>query len=392
MIGRRRSEQGLRARWIGFAMGVALGAVPILGCRDGTDDSAAAPKAVVVVTARVESLADRREYVGNLRAVNRIEVRARVRGYLLEQLVADGARVEEGDLLFQIDPSEFRVALAEAKAELSRARADALRAKRDLERALELFEDDVVSTAVIDERRAERDASAAAVEAARAAVRSAELDLSYCRVRAPIAGRMGRALVDVGNLVGESGQDTILAELVQEDPIHVYFAPSEEEASSWPRMDPSQPDEAGSGDRIEVRIRLGDGTRHPQEGALDYRAPTVDALRGTISMRALMPNPEGTLRPGQFAHVIAILPETPEAVLIPQRAVLDEQGGSYVLVVDQDDTAKRRPIRLGRTVDGMEQVVDGLSGGERVIVDGLQGVRSGDPVRVRSTGTAEAGR
>ncbi len=108
-------------------------------------------------------------------------------------------------------------------------------------------------------------------------------------------------------------------------------------------------------------------------------------------MRALIPNPEGTLRPGQFAHVIAILPEIPEAVLIPQRAVLDEQGGSYVLIVDQDDTAKRRPVRLGRAVDGMQQVADGLSGDERVIVDGLQGVRSGDSVRVRSPETAEAG-
>ncbi len=244
---------------------------------------------------------------------------------------------------------------------------------------------------MIDERRAERDASAAAVEAARAAVRSAELDLSYCQVRAPIAGRLGRALVDIGNLVGESGQDTVLAELVQEDPIHVYFAPSEEEAFAWPRLDPTPSEETDTGNRIEVRLRLGDGKAHPHAGSLDYRAPTVDALRGTISMRALIPNPEGTLRPGQFAHVIAILPEIPEAVLIPQRAVLDEQGGSYVLIVDQDDTAKRRPVRLGRTVDGMQQVADGLSGDERVIVDGLQGVRSGDSVRVRSPETAEAG-
>jgi membrane fusion protein (multidrug efflux system) len=345
----------------------------------------------VVALAKVASMADRREYVGNLRAVNRVELRARVRGYLLEQLVEDGARVEKGDLLFRIDPSEFEVALAEAKAGLARARADAIRAKRDLERALELFEDDVVSTAVIDERRADRDASAAAVEAARAAVRSAELDLSYCQVRAPIAGRMARALVHVGNLVGESGQDTILAELVQEDPIHVYFAASEEEASSWPRVDPSGPGDARPRDPIPVRVRLGDGTSHPHEGFLDYRAPTVDALRGTISMRALIPNPDGTLRPGQFAQVIAVLPEIPDAVLIPQRAILDEQGGSYVLVVDQDDIAKRRPVHLGRTVDGMQQVVDGLTGGERVIVDGVQGVRSGDPVRVRSSETAEAG-
>lgn len=393
MSDRGRAVGRLSVRGIGIGVGtaVALGAILILGCREDGDDRASAPKEVVVAPVRVESMADRREYVGNLRAVNRVELRARVRGYLLEQLVEDGARVEEGDLLFQIDPTEFEVALAEAKADLSRARADAIQAKRDLERALELFEDDVVSTAVIDERRARRDASAAAVEAARAAVRSAELDLSYCQVRAPIAGRIARALVDIGNLVGESGQDTILAELVQEDPIHVYFAPSEQEVSSWPRADPNRPGDGQSRDRIPVRVRLGDGTSHPHEGFLDYRAPAVDALRGTIGMRALIPNPESTLRPGQFAHVIAVLPEIPEAVLIPQRAVLDEQGGSYVLVVDQDDTAMRRPVRLGRTVNGMQRVLDGLTGGERVIVDGVQGVRSGDPVRVRSSETAEAG-
>lgn len=381
MTGRERGVGWRSIRGIGVRTGTAvvLGAILILGCRGEERTRTSAPQEVVVATARVQSMADRREYVGNLRAVDRIEVRARVRGYLLEQLVEDGAQVTEGDLLFRIDPSEFEVALAEAKAELARARADAVRARRDLDRALELFENDVVSTAVIDERRAERDASAAAVEAARAAVRSAELDLSYCQARAPITGRMGRALVDVGSLVGESGQDTVLAELVQEDPIHVYFAPSEQEVSSWPR------------EEIPVRIRLGDGSEHPHEGTLDYRSPTVDALRGTIRMRALMPNPEGTLRPGQFAHVIAVLPEIPEAVLIPQRAVLDEQGGSYVLVVGRDDTATRRPVRLGRTVDGMQRVLDGLTGGERVIVDGVQGVRSGDPVHVRSSETAGAG-
>jgi membrane fusion protein (multidrug efflux system) len=282
---------------------------------------------VKVEVASVAPMADRREYVGNVRAVNRVEVRARVRGYLVEQHYRDGARVEKGDLLFRIDPIPFEVALAEAKGQLARAQANALRAERDLERADLLFENGVVSTELIDERRAAHDATAAAVEAAKATVRAAELDLSYSRIRAPAAGRIGRALVDVGNLVGESNQDTILAELIQEDPIHVYFAVPEGEAIPQ-RGDGTGTSAPGSAVDIPVQIDLGDGTRYPDVGVVDYVEPTVDAARGTLSLRARVPNPAGVLRPGQFVRVVAEFPDVPGAVLVPQRAVLDEQGGS----------------------------------------------------------------
>jgi len=371
-----------RLRWAAL-----LGASLVLACPGADAPATRAPVAVKVDVTRVAPLADRREYVGNVRAVDRVEIRARVRGYLVDQLFEDGARVEKGALLFKIDPLPFEVALAEAKGQLARARAEAIRAENDLERADALFKDGVVSRELIDERRASRDETAAVVEAAQATVKAAELDLSYAAIRAPVAGRIGRALVDVGNLVGESNQDTILAELVLEDPVHIYFTVPEGEAI--PRtVSQAGSSAAASAPAIPVRVVLGDGAPYPHDGAVDYIEPTVDAARGTLSLRARIPNPEGILRPGQFVRVIAEFPDVPRAVLVAQRAVLDEQGGSYVLLVGANDTVERRPVRPGRAVEGRQEILEGLAAGERVIVDGVQSVRPGDVVRVEPLASA----
>lgn len=356
-----------------------------VACPGAEAPPAPGPASVKIEVAAIASLTDRREYVGNVRSVDRIEIRARVRGYLIEQLFEDGARVARGARLFRIDPRPFEVAVAEARGELARTEAEAERARKDVERAEALFASGVVSPGLIDERRAARDSTVAAAAAARARLKAAELDLSYTDIRAPIAGRMGRALVDVGNLVGESGQDTILAELVVEDPVRVYFAAPEGEAiphtgavtaASAPGATPS-----ASPASITVEIELGDGSRHPHPGVVDYVDPSIDAERGTLSLRAVVPNPEGTLRPGQFVRVLAKFPDEDRAIVVPQRAVLDEQGGSYVLLVSADDSVERRPVRPGRMVDGRQEILSGLEGGERVIVDGLQGLRPGAKVR-----------
>lgn len=387
MSGRTRDTKSFagavdRLRWTAL-----FGAGLLLACPGGEAPATRAPVAVKVDVTRIAPLADRREYVGNVRAVDRVEIRARVRGYLVAQLFEDGAHVEKGALLFKIDPLPFEVALAESKGQLARARADAIRAANDLERADALFKDGVVSRELIDERRAARDETAAAVEAAEATVKAAELDLSYGTIRAPVAGRIGRALIDVGNLVGESNQDTILAELVLEDPVHVYFTVPEGEAI--PRtVARSGPDAAGDAPAIPVRIVLGDGARYSHAGVVDYVEPTVDAARGTLSLRARVPNPEGVLRPGQFVRVIAEFPDVPRAVLVAQRAVLDEQGGSYVLLVGANDIVERRPVRPGRAVEGRQEILEGLAAGERVIVDGVQSVRPGDVVRAEPADSA----
>lgn len=344
------------------------------------------PPEVVVAAAQLGSVPDRREYVGNVRAAQQVDIRARVRGYLVEQAVRDGQLVEAGELLFRIDPSSYEVALAEAKGELAAALAEVTRARLDFDRTQKLFQGGVVSDALLDARRADRDSARARVESAQAAVRGAELDLSYCTITAPISGRIGQRLVDVGNLVGGSGDDTLLAQVVQIDPIHVYFAPTELERLEVLRAVregriPAQ-DEAA----VPVALELGDGTPYAHQGVVDYIDPTIDPTRGTVSVRALVPNPDAVLKPGEFVRVFVIFPDLTNVVLVPQRAILEEQGGSYVLVVKDDDTVERRGVDVGVLHDGMQVVASGLAAGERVVVEGVQKARPGQQVVPRLEG------
>jgi membrane fusion protein (multidrug efflux system) len=381
---------GARKGLAGAALAAALAA---LGAGCGPGEPPAPPSAEVgVVAAHLGSVPDRREYVGNVRAVTEIDVRARVRGYLTERLFREGQAVAAGDVLFRIDPSSFELALAEARGSLARTRAARKRADADFQRARELRAGNVVSQAQLDAAREAIDAAAAEQATAEAAVAAAELDLSWCTVRAPAAGRIGLALVDVGNLVGESGQDTVLARIVQVDPIHVYFAPTEIERLEVLRS-ASSGAEPGSGGGVQVELRLGDGTRYPHPGLVDFVAPSVDETRGTVQARALVPNPEDLLKPGAFVRVVAVFPEVPDAVLVPERAVLDEQGGSYVLVVGADDKVEHRSVRAASAQGGLRRIVEGLSAGERVIVEGVQKARPGDRVVAReleAPATAEA--
>jgi len=368
-------------------------AAAALGCGPGEGPASPPPPEVGVAVARLGAVPDRREYVGNVRTASEIDVRARVRGYLIEQRFREGQQVAAGDVLFRIDPSSYELALAEARGRFARTRAALKKAEADFARARQLRRDNVVSESVLDARREELDAAAAEAESADASVKAAELDLSWCTVRAPGAGRIGLALVDVGNLVGESGQDTVLARIVQLDPIHVYFAPTELE-----RLEVLQGAREGRipaqrEGNIRIELRLGDGTPYPHPGVVDFVAPTVDEARGTVTVRALVPNPEGVLKPGEFVRAVAVFPDVRNAVLVPERAVLDEQGGSFVLLVGADGTVAYRSVRAGPAQGGLRRVLEGLREGERVIVEGVQKARPGDRVvarEIEASAAAEA--
>lgn len=369
-----------RSCWLAAAALAAL----LAGCGRGGGPGAPAPPEVVVTNAFLGSVPDRHEYVGTVRALNEIDVRARVRGYLVERRFTEGQRVEQDEVLFRIDPRSYQVALDEAKGRLASAEAALHLAEREYARAQELSQKNVVSPSMLDQRREERDGSLAEVETAKAAVGAATLDLSWCEVKAPIAGRIGLALVDVGNLVGESGQDTVLAHVVQVDPVYVFFAPTELERLTAARAART----AETREVLSIEIRLGDGTPYPKRGTVDYVDPTVDPTRGTVTVRAVVPNPDEVLRPGQFVRTIAVFPEIRDAVLVPERAVLEEQGGSYVLVVKPDDEVEYRSVQAGASHDGLRRIVKGLAAGERVIVDGVQKAQPGQKVVVKEAESA----
>jgi len=369
-----------RSSWLAAAALAAL----LAGCGRGGGPGEPAPPEVVVTRAFLGSVPDRHEYVGTVRALNEIDVRARVRGYLVERRFTEGQRVEQDEVLFRIDPRSYQVALDEAKARLASAKAALRLGEREYARAQELIQEHVVSPSVLDQRREERDTALAEVEADKAAVGAAELDLSWCEVKAPIAGRIGLALVDVGNLVGESGQDTVLAHIVQVDPVYVFFAPTElERLAAAHAVRTAQAPEP-----LSVELRLGDGTPYPERGTIDYVDPTVDPTQGTVTVRAVVPNPEEVLKPGQFVRTIAVFPEIRDAVLVPERAVLEEQGGSYLLVVKPDDEVEYRSVQAGPAHDGLRRIVKGLAAGERVIVDGVQKAQPGRKVVAKEAESA----
>lgn len=370
-----------RSRIVRAAWATALlFAVP--GCGGEDSRGAPPPPEVVVEVARLGAVPDRREYVGNVRAARQVDVRARVRGLLIEQAFRDGQFVEADQLLFRIDPSTYEVALAKAKGELAAARAEATRARLELDRARELSGSQVVSQSALDARRADDDTARARVEAAAAAVHGAELDLSYCTIRSPLAGRISQRFVDVGNLVGRAGEDTLLAQIVEVDPIHVYFEPTEQERLEVLRSVAAGRFPAPSEGGLPVEFGLGDGTLYPHRGVVDYVAPTIDPTRGTVTARALVPNPNGDLKPGEFVRAFVVFPDLADVVLVPQRAILEQQGGSYVLVVGSDDVVEQRSVVVGQLHEGM-QGVTGVEVGERVVVEGVQKARPGTKVVAR---------
>jgi RND family efflux transporter MFP subunit len=378
--------RGQSARAAGL---VAL--LTIAACGRGEAPGPPPAPEVTTAVATIGAVPDRREYVGNVRAVNQVEVRARVRGYLRAKHFDEGQPVAAGAVLFDIDPSTYEVALAAAKGRLAQARAEIVRAEADYKRTKGLFDQGVASASVLDQARADRDVAGASLQSAEAAVDAANLDLSYCTVRAPIAGRIGRALVDVGNLVGESGQDTVLATIVQEDPIHVYFAPTERD-----RLDVLRGAQQGRIPQqrvgtIPIELLLGDGAPYPQRGVIDYVDPVIEPTRGTMTVRAVVANPNGALKPGEFVRAIAVFPDRSDAVLIPERAVQDEQGGSFVLVVKADDVVESRRVTTGALHDGLREITEGLAAGERVIVDGVLKARPGQKVVPKAAGDATSG-
>jgi membrane fusion protein (multidrug efflux system) len=316
------------------------------------------------------------DYAAQTEAVQPVEIRARVGGILERQAFKDGATVKKGDPLFQIDQEQYASALAQAKANLGQAQASWLNSRQNLTRLRPLLSVQAISQQDLDAAVARERADAASVEAFKAQVRQAELNLGYTSIRAPRDGLIGRALIKPGGLVNAS--TTLLATLYSVDPIYVAFTISErklvELQQQYNLRDPNLT-------TPEIKVKLIDGSEYRYSGKFDFIDPAVDPRNGTLPVRLVVPNPDGVLRQGQFVRAIVPARENPNAILVPQKAVQELQGKHSVYVAGEDNKAMHRDIEVSTRVGNNWIVERGLKPGEMVIVEGISKVKPGIVVK-----------
>lgn len=382
-----------RARLLRVTVLSCLGIV-LAACDQGqsqTPQAAPPPPQVTVARPVARTVVSQDEYVGRFVAVDAIEVRARVSGYLAAVHFKDGQMVKRGDLLFTIDRRPFQATLDQARAALAQAKANLAYATSDLERAQPLVGSSVISRQTFDQRVQAKNVAEANVAAQAAAVRQAELDLEFTELRAPVSGRIGDRRVSPGNLVtgGTTGNTTLLATIQSTDPIRFEFTMDEASYLRYMRLAGTALDIANDGGRVPVKVKLLDESTFAHEGRLDFVDNAIDRSSGTIRGRAELPNPDGTLTPGMFGRVQVASGPPSEALLLPDAAIGTEQVNKFVLVVDDQNVARAKYVTLGALVDGMRVVASGLSPDDRVVVNGLMRARPGMKVSPQST-TAEA--
>lgn len=350
--------------------------------------SAPPPPEVNVVKVEARDLPASYEYVGQIAGIREVEVRPRVSGILEKWNYTEGARVGAGQSLFTIDPEPYRAVLARAEAQLASAEASAAQAGRDAARLKPLWEAKAVSQKEYDDALSTQQVTAANVKAAQAAVTEARLNLSYTRVEAPISGITGRALQSEGSLV--QAQQSLLTTISQINPIHVIFSFTEAEHLKFTRAISENRLVLPKDRKFDVRLKLADDSEYPQAGKVDFTDVRVDTNTGTIEARAVVPNPHGLLRPGQFVRVHLSGAVRPKAVAIPQRAVLEGPGTKIVLTVNAQGVVEPRPVQVGDWQGEDWIILGGLQPGDQVIVDGMVKARPGSPVRISQPAPAAA--
>jgi membrane fusion protein, multidrug efflux system len=389
-------QPGIRHNSLGFATKIAtyLTILILVGCSEAeTTAPPPPPPAVSVAQPLVKEITEWDEYTGRLEAIQSVDVRARVSGYLESVHFRDGAMVKRGDLLFVIDPSPYQAVLDEAKARLARARVQLELAETELARAQNLSELKAISEEELDQRTQGRKGAIAEVQAAEAAVRRAELDLKWTNVRAPISGRISRRLVTKGNLIsGGLAGGTLLTTIVSLDPIYFYFTADEQALLRYIRLDRAGQRESSRTTPNPVRMQLADETGYPHLGHMNFVDNRVDEATGTIQARAIFHNPRLIFTPGVFARILLKGRGPYEALLIPDAAVSADQATRFVYVLDKNNKVQRRDVVLGRWVDDRLRVVqDGLRPSDQVITAGLMRVRVGAPVTPEMTTIKDPG-
>ena len=354
--------------------GAGLAAAMLSGCGDATGKAAEAqaPAAPPVSAALVleRQVAETQEFSGRLEAIERVEIRSRVSGFITAVNFKPGSEVKKGDVLFVIDPRPYQAEAARAEANAASSRAKLELARRELARAESLLADKAIAKREYDEAAAAQKELEANAAAAQAQLEAARLNLAYTRVTSPIDGRVSKAEITLGNLVDASA---VLTSVVSLDRIYASFDGDEE---TYLRVGAR----AQQGAPVAVRVGLANEEGFPHEGKLEFVDNQLDARTGSVRMRAAFDNADRTLAPGLFARIQLGAADSRKAVLISDRAVATDQSRKYVFVVGAGNKAEYRPVKLGPTVDGLRVVREGLKGGEKIVVNGLQRVRPGAPI------------
>ena len=375
----------------------------LVACDDGAQQdqssAAAAPAPSVVVAPVVErEVKSHSTFVGRTVAVDYVELSAQVEGYLEERLFTEGQLVQPGDLLFTIDPRTFEAAVESAQASVAKAQASVTENSSQLDRTKELYSTQDVSKARLDQDTASFLQAQADLQVAQAELKQAQVDLDFTRIVAPIAGQIGIANYTIGNLITSSSDP--LATITSLDPIYVSFTVSERDILQVKRMRLENGEDAtfdtldGLETMVVPKVELPDGKMYEHPGVIDFVDNSVDPRTGTVTIRAVFPNPNVLLSPGQFVSVLIESRDATKRMVVPQAAVQEDQQGPFVLVVNAQNQVEKRQIQVGAT-EGVDWIVtSGLNVGESVIVEGLQKVRPGiavNPVQQSSTDQSTTG-
>ena len=362
-----------------------VGAVFVFaGCKGEDQPGPAAavpPPPKVLVSHPVERpLAETREYTGHLEAVETVSIRARVRGVLQKIHFDEGAEVEQGARLYELDSSEYQAAVDEKLAEIARIEQELQLAESEAKRSSELYAKNATSKETWESKQTKLTVTKAELQKARAAIKQAELNLSYTKIYAPISGRVGRALVTVGNLVGYN-EPTLLTTIVKMDPVYVHFEIPERDLLRFEQTDQEQ-SSSWSLMQAPLSIGLETETGYPHAGIINFRDNRVESETGTVLVRGTLPNPDRKLVPGLFTRIQIPVGRPKPRLLVPETSLSADQRGRYVLVVDAEDTVEQRPVQIEVNLEhrGFLPIREGLTAKDRVIVSGLQRARPGAKV------------
>jgi membrane fusion protein (multidrug efflux system) len=356
-------ESVLLSLWLLLGAGAAL-----------AQTGAPAPTVAVVPVASRE-ITDTADLTGRITAIDKVDIIARVTGFLEQRLFTEGSTVKKDDLLYRIEQATYKAAVDQARAALARAKATAVNADLQLARARELVRNQNIPQATVDQRVADLAAAQADILAAQASLDQAEINFGYTEIRSPIEGRIGISNFTVGNLVTPSSG--VLVTIVSQNPIYVIFQASERDILAYRRQIAASGAEPG---RVTVHIRMPDGTIYPEPGLSNFLDIQVDQTTDTVAVRAQLPNPQGLLVPGGFVTVIVDRGPPRKMLVVPQAALQIDQAGRYVLVVGTDKKVEVRRVTVGAEQGRDVAVTDGLKEGEDVIVEGIQKVRPGQVV------------